>query len=262
MIFMIWFKWCTDWNYPGAVPPNLIQTMIFMFLQPGNVDSDHTLFAGQAGLQVFFVLLAVFAIPVMLLGKPCYKKHMLKHTHDHETHLLAEQEAASHHDEEATIGQPRSHELNLGEGEHKSVGNTAVAPTVTEQGEVHPFSDDMIHSSIHTIEFVLGAVSNTASYLRLWALSLAHSELAEVFWDKMLQSYGYESGNAFMTFIGFAVWFAATFGVLLSMDVLECFLHALRLHWVEFQSKFYKGEGYPFVPFSFKLILEEIPADS
>lgn len=96
-----------------------------------------------------------------------------------------------------------------------------------EAGEI------FIHQFIEVIEFTLGSVSNTASYLRLWALSLAHSQLAKVFYDKTLKS-SIDSGSFFGMIIVYVIFAHLTFGVLLCMDVMECFLHTLRLHWVEF----------------------------
>lgn len=113
---------------------------------------------------------------------------------------------------------------------------------------------------IHTIEFVLGAVSNTASYLRLWALSLAHSQLSGVFYDRVLM-LTISMNNVGAMIIGFFVFACATLGVLMVMESLSAFLHALRLHWVEYMNKFYKGDGYRFAPFSFHNLkqLEDAP---
>ena len=56
-----------------------------------------------------------------------------------------------------------------------------------KHAESHNLQEVWIHQLIETVEFVLGTVSNTASYLRLWALSLAHSQLAAVFYDKLMK---------------------------------------------------------------------------
>ena len=85
-----------------------------------------------------------------------------------------------------------------------------------------PCTQVMVHQMIHTIEFVLGAVSNTASYLRLWALSLAHSQLSSVFYDRVLMFA--VSMNWIALFIGFFVFACATLGVLMVMESLSAFL--------------------------------------
>lgn len=67
---------------------------------------------------------------------------------------------------------------------------------------------------------------------------------------------GVKNGSFMQVFFGFPIWFFSTFAVLMCMDQMECFLHALRLHWVEFQNKFFKGDGIAFKPFSFNKYAE------
>lgn len=68
-----------------------------------------------------------------------------------------------------------------------------------------------------------------------------------MFFDNCLVS-GFQSGSVVSLYLGFFVFMGATIFVLMCMDLLECSLHTLRLHWVEFQNKFFKGQGMPFMP--------------
>ena len=287
MDWMIIYKWSVDWVHLDGIysadqgntdPPNLIQSMINMFLHPGSeLGNGQLLYNGQTLVQAVLVLCALGSVPFMLCGKPCanrsrHKKAALARGpagddngdvhqyHEYASPRSAVSSRGGKDDEKFAMGGDSETYNNDGSGASsddyeeekaasmeapaKSNGGSAGAAHGGGGGGGHghgdgeySFSDEMIHNAIHTIEFVLGCVSNTASYLRLWALSLAHAQLAEVFWDKMIMQYGVTGSSVASSFIGFAVWAMATFAVLLCMDVLECFLHALRLHWVEFQNK-------------------------
>ncbi|KAG0312131.1 H(+)-transporting V0 sector ATPase subunit a, partial [Podila horticola] len=83
--------------------------------------------------------------------------------------------------------------------------------------------------------------------------------LSEVLWTMTLGNAWWFSGSlaAVMTIFMFALWFSLTIFILVGMEGLSAFLHALRLHWVEFNNKFYQGTGYAFEPFSFAAVLSE-----
>jgi V-type H+-transporting ATPase subunit a len=110
---------------------------------------------------------------------------------------------------------------------------------------------------IEVIEFTLSAVSHTASYLRLWALSLAHSQLSHVLYEQLF-ILTVNSKNPALMFVGFAGWAGGSVAILLGMECFSSLLHGIRLMWVEFSSKFYSGTGYEYQPLSFRKEVEKI----
>ncbi|XP_062839148.1 V-type proton ATPase 116 kDa subunit a 4 [Anolis carolinensis] len=251
LVFMIIFKWCQyDVHHAGDAPSILIH-FINMFLFSYGDPTNRPLYEHQQEVQTFLVIFALIAIPWMLLIKP----FILRANHQKQQRMLVSSELsgspagdievdimdskepkkANHHDHEAGG--------HGGHGDHEEEFN---------------FGDIFVHQCIHTIEYCLGCISNTASYLRLWALSLAHAQLSEVLWT-MVFHIGLTFNNwagLIVIFIIFAIFAALTVAILLIMEGLSAFLHALRLHWVEFQNKFYAGAGYAFTPFCFRTIIE------
>ncbi|KAH7107276.1 V0/A0 complex, 116-kDa subunit of ATPase [Auriculariales sp. MPI-PUGE-AT-0066] len=242
LIVCIIGKWVIDWSQSSDSPPGLLNMLIYMFLSPGTVQEP--LYPGQGGLQVFLLLLALICVPWMLCVKPYLvwkemSKHKAEGYHGLEQHDNGSG-PARHSDDHA-----------LDEEEN---GNGAVVVEEAEGGEEeHSFSDVIVHQVIHTIEFCLGCISNTASYLRLWALSLAHAQLSEVLWNMSIANaleYGGIVRIIALLVFG-SIWVGGTIGVLCLMEGLGAFLHAMRLHWVEANGKHYMAGGYAFTPVTF-----------
>ncbi|KAG1760410.1 V-type ATPase, V0 complex, 116kDa subunit family [Suillus occidentalis] len=121
-------------------------------------------------------------------------------------------------------GGPRESTDEVLEGEEEGNGRAIVEEMEEDMYEQHDFSEVVIHQIIHTIEFCLG-LSGIFGMIAL--------VMVVVF------------------------WFSATVFILCIMEGLSAFLHALRLHWVEANSKHYQGEGYLFTPLSFAKLDEK-----
>ncbi|XP_053603485.1 V-type proton ATPase 116 kDa subunit a 1-like isoform X2 [Plodia interpunctella] len=225
LMFMKWTMYsatATDVAYGSSCAPSVLIIFINMMLlkqNPENPPCRTLMYDGQDVLQSTFLALAYLCVPIMLFGKPVYQ-------------ILSARKRKQY-----------QQGVESGEAEEENEHDGGI-------GEL------MITQAIHTIEYVLGTVSHTASYLRLWALSLAHAQLSAVLWQRVLRMGMGHYSRAFFLYVIFAVWAFFTLAILVLMEGLSAFLHTLRLHWVEFMSKFYEGHGYGFAPFSFAAIME------
>uniref|UniRef100_A0AAX7SVZ1 V-type proton ATPase subunit a n=1 Tax=Astatotilapia calliptera TaxID=8154 RepID=A0AAX7SVZ1_ASTCA len=210
LVFMILYKWLMfDARYSSQAPSILIH-FINMFVMQGK---DITrLYPGQIGLQIFLLVIAMLSVPVLLFGKPLYLYWLYR----------------------GGKGLRRRRRVRRVSEDDGSTAPSYDDDDDEEEGlDEFDFADVLLHQVIHTIEYCLGCISNTASYLRLWALSLAHAQLSEVLWDMVMRL-----GFRITTKVGvvllvpvFGLFATLTVSILLVMEGLSAFLHALRLHW-------------------------------
>ena len=286
LIFMIFYKWGTDYDADTEKAPSLLSIMINMAVKFGEVEGEplfNSFFGlSQEAINILIIFICLILIPLMLFVKPIYfylKKSSTKGISFRNDNGLIENENKNDDilninddinqnniDNEENLNNSGEYSLSLSQesilksNEHYSkLYSIQKKKYKAEAKERFQFIEIFIGQLIDVIEYVLGTVSNTASYLRLWALSLAHTALSHVFIEKTFVEYiQNDKTNFISSIIGVSIYFlvflAATVFILIFMDAMECILHTLRLHWVEFQNKFFKGDGYLFQPFSFKYI--------
>ncbi|KTF80350.1 hypothetical protein cypCar_00032382 [Cyprinus carpio] len=248
LVLLIFYKWLAYDAENSKEAPSLLITFINMCLFSYNDPTNKPFYTGQIVIQCLLVIIAIACVPCMLIVKTLIMRRQ----------YLWRRHLATQNFGGIRVGNgPTEDEAEIIQHDQLSQNVEEESPELSEE-EVFNFADVAVHQAIHTIEYCLGCISNTASYLRLWALSLAHAQLSEVLWS-MVMHMGLASrnfGGFFALSIIFAFFATLTVFILLIMEGLSAFLHALRLHWVEFQNKFYTGQGFKFMPFTFDSILE------
>ncbi|CAP27109.2 Protein CBR-UNC-32 [Caenorhabditis briggsae] len=210
-----------------------------------------------ATIEIVLVILALVQVPIMLFAKPWLLYQREKKQTRYSTLGGSGGGASTSQSVRADIAQDDAEVVHAPEQTPKPAGHGhGHGDGPLEMGDV------MVYQAIHTIEFVLGCVSHTASYLRLWALSLAHAQLSDVLWTMVFRNAFVLDGyaGAVATYILFFIFGSLSVFILVLMEGLSAFLHALRLHWQAKKTTvvtFYGGLGYEFAPFSFERILAE-----
>ncbi len=124
-------------------------------------------------------------------------------------------------------------------------------PILHTRGGEHSvsFIGAVVEQFFEVFDVVLKFISNTVSYVRIFALAVAHWSLLFTFYVLADLVSGVPLGFILYVIVAIA-------GNLLTMflEGIIVFAHTLRLHFYEWFSKFFSGEGVPFTPFELKRV--------
>ncbi|MBS7249091.1 MAG: hypothetical protein KIH08_00650 [Candidatus Freyarchaeota archaeon] len=130
-------------------------------------------------------------------------------------------------------------------------------------------SHDRTEAFSEQLDYLISCLSHTVSFSRIFALAAVHVILSVIFLElpgppALANVVKVSTLTGLLTTLnpalsGFPVpsvvtesllWAAVGTIVILGLEGLIAFMNTLRLHWVEFFSKFYHGDGREFTPFT------------
>ena len=127
-----------------------------------------------------------------------------------------------------------------------------LGPVLFKGHKPHSAVEYIIETCVEILEIGLSMIANTVSFIRVGAFALSHVGLSIVTYtlagivDPAMRSVGAVTiivvGNIFI--IGF--------------ECLICLIQSMRLEYYEFFSKFFRGDGVNFAPFTLKAKISEV----
>jgi len=127
-----------------------------------------------------------------------------------------------------------------------------LGPILFQSPRPHSVVEYIIETCVEILEIGLSMLANTISFIRVGAFALSHAGLSIVTYtlagmvDPAIRSPGaiaiIIAGNIFIT--GF--------------EGLICIIQSMRLEYYEFFSKFFRGDGVGFAPFTLKERISEV----
>ncbi len=119
-------------------------------------------------------------------------------------------------------------------------------------------SHDKTSEFSEQLDYLISCLSHSISFARIFALAAVHAILSEIFLELPgppalaniieVTQFGTYSVPTLVT--ESLLWAGIGAILIIGLEGLLSFMNSLRLHWVEFFTKFYAGDGREFAPFA------------